>query len=261
MFKNFNECNRCITREDVLNITGFNPINLEYYQKAFIHKSVLRFLSSQNLNNSYERFEFLGDSILNLVIANFIFNKYKNEEEGHLTRIRTKLVNGKTLSYLAKKIKINEFIIISKNVEIIGGRNNDRIIEDVFEAFICAIYLDLGFKYAEVFIITTMNKYLDFSIIEEDNNFKDILLRMCQKQFQISPEYELITTTGPHHTKTFTSIVIINGIRHKTGTGKTKKESEQNASKFTIESLDFQFAPVLPNPSIPRVVSVETSPI
>jgi|694.fasta_scaffold00200_77 ribonuclease-3 len=261
MFKTFNEINKCITSKDVFDITGFNPINLEYYQKAFIHKSVLRFLSSQNLNNSYERFEFLGDSILNLVIANFIFNRYKNEEEGHLTRIRTKLVNGKTLSYLAKKIKLNEFIIISKNVETIGGRDNDRIIEDVFEAFICAIFLDLGFKYAEIFIITTMNKYLNFDIIEEDNNFKDILLRQCQKQFQISPEYELITTTGPHHTKTFTSIVIINGIRHKTGTGKTKKESEQNASKFTLESLNDQFAPVLPNPPIPRSVSVETSPI
>ena len=76
MFKSFNDCNKCITRQDVFNITGFNPINLEYYQKAFIHKSVLRFLSNQNLNTSYERFEFLGDSILNLVIANYIFNKY-----------------------------------------------------------------------------------------------------------------------------------------------------------------------------------------
>jgi ribonuclease-3 len=261
MFKSFNDCNKSITSEDVFNITGFKPINLEYYQKAFIHKSVLRFLSNQNLNTSYERFEFLGDSILNLVIANFIFNKYKQEEEGHLTRIRTKLVNGKTLSYLAKKIKLNDFIIISKNVEIIGGRNNDRIIEDVFEAFLCSIYLDLGFKYTEVFIIALMNKYIDFDIIEEDNNFKDILLRHCQKQFQISPEYELITTSGQHHTKTFTSIVIINGIRYKTGTGKTKKESEQNASKFTLESLDVQNAPVLPNPPVPRVVSSETSPI
>ena len=260
MFKAFNEFNKCITREDVFNLTGFNPINLEYYQKAFVHKSVLRFLSTQNLNKSYERFEFLGDSVLNLIIANFIFNKYKNEEEGHLTRIRTKLVNGKTLSYLAKKIKLNDFIIISKNVETIGGRKNDRIIEDVFEAFVCAIFLDLGFKYAEVFIVTLMNTHLNFDIIEEDNNFKDILLRQCQKLYQISPEYELITTTGPHHTKTFTSIVIINGVRHKTGIGKTKKESEQNASKFTLESLDTQFAPVLPNPSTPREVSSETSP-
>jgi ribonuclease-3 len=238
MFKSFNEANRCITREDITKITGFNPVILEYYQEAFIHKSVLRFLSSENLNNSYERFEFLGDSVVNLVIANFIFNKYRDKEEGYLTRIRTKLVNGKTLSYLAKKLKLNDFLIISKNVETIGGRTNDRIIEDIFEAFVCAIFLDLGFKYAEVFIIRILEEHLDIDVVEEDNNYKDILLRKCQKEFQTNPEYELITTTGPHHTKTFTSVVIINGTKHKTGTGKTKKESEQNASKFTLDSLD-----------------------
>ena len=237
MFKSFNEVNKCVTREDIIRITGFNPIKLEYYQNSFIHKSVLRFLSNENLNNSYERFEFLGDSVVNLVIANFIFNKYKDKEEGYLTRIRTKLVNGKTLSYLAKKLKLNDFLIISKNVESIGGRTNDRIIEDIFEAFICAIYLDLGFKYAEAFIIRIMEEHLDIDVIEEDNNYKDILLRKCQKDFQTNPEYELITTTGPHHTKTFTSVVIINGIKHKTGTGKTKKESEQNASKYTLDSF------------------------
>ena len=237
MFKSFNDANKCVTREDINKITGFNPINLEYYQKAFIHKSVLRFLSNENLNNSYERFEFLGDSVVNLVIANFIFNKYKDKEEGYLTRIRTKLVNGKTMSYLAKKLKLNDFLIISKNVETIGGRTNDRIIEDIFEAFICAIYLDLGFKYAEAFIIRIIEEHLDIDVIEEDNNYKDILLRKCQKDFQINPEYELITTTGPHHTKTFTSAVIINGTKHKTGTGKTKKESEQNASKNTLDSF------------------------
>ena len=237
MFKSFNDANKCVTREDINKITGFNPINLEYYQKAFIHKSVLRFLSNENLNNSYERFEFLGDSVVNLVIANFIFNKYKDKEEGYLTRIRTKLVNGKTMSYLAKKLKLNDFLIISKNVETIGGRTNDRIIEDIFEAFICAIYLDLGFKYAEAFIIRIIEEHLDIDVIEEDNNYKDILLRKCQKEFQTNPEYELITTTGPHHTKTFTSAVIINGTKHKTGTGKTKKESEQNASKNTLDSF------------------------
>lgn len=237
MFKSFNDANKCVTREDINKITGFNPINLEYYQKAFIHKSVLRFLSNENLNNSYERFEFLGDSVVNLVIANFIFNKYKDKEEGYLTRIRTKLVNGKTMSYLAKKLKLNDFLIISKNVETIGGRTNDRIIEDIFEAFICAIYLDLGFKYAEAFIIRIIEEHLDIDVIEEDNNYKDILLRKCQKDFQTNPEYELITTTGPHHTKTFTSAVIINGTKHKTGTGKTKKESEQNASKNTLDSF------------------------
>jgi ribonuclease-3 len=235
MFSEFNPVNKCITREDINKITGFNPINVLCYQKAFIHKSVLRFISDENLSSSYERYEFLGDSVLNLIIAKFIFSKYPDKEEGYLTRIRTKLVNGKTLAFLAKKINLNQFLIISKNVESINGRNNDRILEDIFEAFLCSINMDLGYKYAENFVLRIINEFIDFKTLEEDNNYKDILLRKCQQSLQINPEYELISTTGPAHKKIFTSIVVINGEKYCTGTGNTKKESEQIASKNTLE--------------------------
>lgn len=237
MFSSFNEMNKCISREDINRITGFNPINVLYYQKAFIHKSVLRFLNDKNLNSSYERYEFLGDSVLNLIIAKFIFNKYPDKEEGYLTRIRTKLVNGKTLAFFAKKINLNEFLIISKNVESINGRNNDRILEDIFEAFLCSINMDLGYKYTENFVLRIINEHINFETLEEDTNYKDILLRKCQQNLQINPEYELISTTGPSHKKTFTSAAIINGQKYATGTGNTKKESEQVASKNTLDIL------------------------
>lgn len=237
MFSAFNEMNKRITREDINRITGFNPINVLYYQKAFIHKSVLRFLKDENLNSSYERYEFLGDSVLNLIIAEFIFNKYPDKEEGYLTRIRTKLVNGKTLAFFAKKINLNEFLIISKNVESINGRNNDRILEDIFEAFLCSINMDLGYKYTENFVLRIINEHINFETLEEDTNYKDILLRKCQQNLQINPEYELISTSGPSHKKTFTSVAIINGQRYATGTGNTKKESEQAASKNTLDIL------------------------
>ncbi len=240
MFKFFNENNSEITTEDVFSITKVTPINLLYYQKAFIHKSVLRFLANQeeeSLRMSYERYEFLGDSVLNLVIANFVFHKYPDKEEGFLTRIRTKLVNGKTLAYLARKLNLNKFLVISKNVENIGGRDNDRFLEDIFEAFICSINLDLGFKYAERFILDNINKYINFEELEEDNNYKDILLRKCQQSIQINPEYELVETCGPAHKKIFTSVVVIKGKKYCEGTSKTKKESEQIASKLTLEYL------------------------
>ena len=238
MFSDFNEMNKAITREDINKITGFNPINVLYYQKAFIHKSVLRFITDENLNASYERYEFLGDSVLNLIIAKFIFMKYPDKEEGYLTRIRTKLVNGKTLAFLAKKLNLNQFLILSKNVETIGGRNNDRILEDVFEAFLCSLNMDLGYKYVEDFVLRIINEFIDFSVVEEDNNYKDILLRKCQQTMQINPEYELVSTTGPAHKKVFTSVAIINGKKYASGTGNTKKESEQVASKNTLEILE-----------------------
>lgn len=239
MLSSFNEKNKPITREDINKITGFNPINVLPYQKAFIHKSVLRFLTDENLNTSYERYEFLGDSVLNLIIAKFIFHKYPDKEEGYLTRIRTKLVNGKTLAYLAKKINLNEFLIISKNVENINGRNNDRILEDIFEAFLCSIHTDLGYNYVENFVLRLIDKHIEFKVLEEDNNYKDILLRKCQQALQLNPEYELISTTGPAHKKIFTSIVVINGQKYSTGSGNTKKESEQIASKNTLEYIEF----------------------
>lgn len=238
MFSDFNEMNKPITREDINKITGFNPINVLYYQKAFIHKSVLRFITDENLKSSYERYEFLGDSVLNLIIAKFIFMKYPDKEEGYLTRIRTKLVNGKTLAFLAKKLNLNQFLIISKNVETIGGRNNDRILEDIFESFLCSINMDLGYKYVEHFVLGIIDKFIDFNVVEEDNNYKDILLRKCQQTMQTNPEYELVSTTGPAHKKVFTSVAIINGKKYAAGTGNTKKESEQVASKNTLEILD-----------------------
>ena len=241
IFSSFNDHNTSITKADINKITNFNPINVMLYQKAFIHKSVLRFLVDSDIkeyNTSYERFEFLGDSVLNIIIAEYIFNKYPDKEEGYLTRIRTKLVNGKTLAYLAKKLELNKFLIISKNVETIGGRNNDRILEDVFEAFLCSIYKDLGFKYTKEFVLSSIEKFIDINMVEEDTNYKDILLRKCQQMYQESPEYELKSTTGPAHKKMFTSVVIIKGQYYSSGTGKTKKESEQMASKLTLDSFN-----------------------
>ena len=161
MYKSFNENNIEITREDINRITGFNPINVSLYQGAFIHKSVLRFVD----RFSYERLEFLGDSILNLIVAKFIYTKYQDKEEGFLTRIRTKLVNGKTLAYLANKIELNKFLILSKNIEHIGGSNNDRILEDVFEAFLCSMFQDLGYNYVEFFVIKSTSNLSAFSFV------------------------------------------------------------------------------------------------
>lgn len=234
----FNDNNIEIKREDINRITGFNPINVLLYQQAFIHKSVLRFI---DVFDSYERYEFLGDSVLSLVIAKFLINKYKDKEEGFLTRIRTKLVNGKTLAMFAKKLQLNKFLILSKNVEAIGGRNNDRILEDVFEAFICSIHNDLGFKYAENFILDVINKYIVFSELEEDTNYKDILLRYCQQNMQVNPTYELISSSGPGHNKTFISVALIKGIKYEQGIGKNKKSSEQEASMLTLIKLGYKF--------------------
>ena len=228
-----------LTRKDIETIIGMRPINILHYQQAFVHKSVQKFIKGMNnppefMKESYERYEYLGDAVLNLIVANFLFFKYKDRSEGHLTRLRTKLVNGKTLSLFARGLELGQYIVMSNNVEHINGRTNNRILEDVFEALICAIYLDLGIKHAELFVISCINKFINFSELEIDDNYKDILLRFCQNKMQSIPTYTTIQTDGPPHDRNFTVACVIQGLKYKNGCGKCKKTAEQNSAKETL---------------------------
>jgi len=234
-----------ITRKDIEKIINMKPIDIVKYKQAFVHKSIVKCAKENEcipeyMKNSYERYEFLGDSVLSLVVAKYLFNKYPNEHEGYLTKIRTKLVNGKTLSFLAEKLNLGKFLILNTKVENINGRTNKRILEDIFEALICAIYLDLGFDYAEKFIISTIDKFINFNDLLIDNNYKDILLRYCQNKYSTTPTYELIESYGPPHNKTFKIVCLINGKKHKYGIGKNKKDAEQISAQETINELNIK---------------------
>lgn len=229
-----------LTRKDIEKIIEMKPIDIIKYKKAFVHKSVVCVAVEckklpEFMHESYERYEFLGDSVLNLTVAKMLFNKYPNEQEGFLTKVRTKLVNGKTLAFLAKKLNLNKFLILNYKVENINGRNNSRILEDVFEALICSINEDLGFEYAEKFILNTINKYIDFDEFIIDDNYKDILLRFCQQKFSCTPEFDIIETIGPPHNRTFKVICKIDNLKYKEGIGRSKKIAEQYSAKETLK--------------------------
>ena len=216
------------------------PIDLIKYKKAFVHKSVVKTAKDNSelpsyMHESYERYEFLGDSVLSLTIAKYLFNKYPDSHEGHLTKIRTKLVNGKNLAFLAKKLNLNKFLVLNCKVENINGRNNDRILEDTLESLICSIYLDLGFQYAEKFIISIIDKFIDFDELLIDDNYKDILLRYCQNKFKNTPTYSVLEANGPPHKRTFKIICLVDDKEYKCGIGKNKKEAEQISAYETLK--------------------------
>ena len=228
-----------VTRADIEKIIKMKPIDIVKYKKAFVHKSIVKTAKQNNelpeyMQESYERYEFLGDSVLSLIVAKYIFHRFPNSHEGCLTKLRTKLVNGKTLSLFATKLGLSKFLILDYKVENINGRNNNRILEDIFESLICAIYLDLGFNYAEKFIIDLIEKYIDFDEILIDDNYKDILLRFCQNKFGITPCFKVIETTGPPHNRSFKVSCFIQDIEYKYGKGKNKKDAEQLAAKETL---------------------------
>jgi ribonuclease-3 len=199
--------------------------------------------------DSNERLEFLGDAILNLVVADYLYERYPDENEGFLTIMRTRLVNGNMLSYLASKIHLGDHIVISKQVEANNGRQNNKILEDAFEALIGAIYIDFndnankkhmcagnGFAIAKVFIINILETYVEFSdLVHQRTNPKDKLIKQCQHNFQWTPKIYEIDVCDKDNTKIHT-VCIKNQNNDVIATAKatTRKLAEISAASKAL---------------------------
>mgnify|MGYP001366166557 CR=1 FL=1 len=170
--------------------------------------------------DSYEKLEFMGDRVLELVIVHYIYSRFIDTNEGFMTKLKTRIVKTNSLATFAKYIGLDEYLIISRHVEEKGeGRKNDRILEDTFEAFIGALFLNFnegnvdfkgyGYGICETFIHTILEKTVDFEdLIMNDDNFKDILLRYFQHTFSITPKYVQLETTGETTNRIFTMVVL-----------------------------------------------------
>jgi ribonuclease-3 len=237
-----------VTREQIQEILGMKIKNIMYYQRSLVHKSIYKAVKKYNgeeplqeyLNQHNERLEFLGDSVLGFIIANYLFNKYPDKDEGFLTRVKTKLVNGVQLSKLARQINLGDYILMSNHVQKIKGRNSQKILEDAFEAFLAAIFKDLGFDAVNSFVVNLINT-LDFNDVLLENNYKDLLLKYTQITFRnCTPEYNIVKTEGPPHNRIFTVVVVIDSNEYEQGTAKSKKQAEQYAAEKTLKKLKEQ---------------------
>lgn len=227
------------------------------YRKAFVHKSYCTRKNENFLNGnvhcpsdclplqeeSNERLEFLGDSILNMTVADYLYERYPDENEGFLTRIRTKLVNGKMLAFLSDKIGLPKYILLSKQIEDNDGRKLSNILEDCFEAFIAAVYIDFGYRGFEVakeFIINVIEQNLDFSdLIKQNNNYKDILLKYYQQNYSYIPKFfEMSIDTNVQTNNKIYTICIKdnNGNIISIGKGCNKKTAENNAAELALKN-------------------------
>ena len=206
------------------------------YVEALIHRSFLE--ENEQFNFSNERLEFLGDSVLNLVIGEYLFNKFPNEEEGFLTKVRAKMVNRNALSLVAENLNLGELLIISSSVPKSITHNSKSVLSDALEALIGAIYLDKG--------IETCRKFIQINILEPalkngdhliDENYKSQLLEYAQANKLNIPVYQIVNEEGPHHDKTFIAEVIIGEKVLGEGKGKSKKEAEQNAAQVALKKV------------------------
>lgn len=192
--------------------------------------------------NSYERLEYIGDAILNAVIASYVFSRFPDEPEGFLTTLRTKLVRSQTLAKLTQKLKLQKWILMSKHVEEkCNGRKNPRILEDIFEALVGALFLDFGekdqgWRICYKFIVAVFETFVDITtMIRKEDNYKRILLEFYQKKFHTEPKYQVISLRGPISHRSYTMGALsptgeIVGI----GVSRKKTDAEQTASKKAL---------------------------
>jgi ribonuclease III len=210
---------------DALLGTKIKDINL--YIRAFTHKSALK--RFEGLTSSYETLEFMGDSVLGFVVTKFLFDKHEREQEGFLTKARTKMVRGTTLATIAQKLNFDKWIIMDEKGMRNGWNTNPKILEDVLEAFIGAVYLDLGMVHAKRFILDSFEK-VETNLV--DDNYKDQLMRWCQAEKLALPEYRV----DAHNNGTFMVTVIVDAQELGCGFASTKKQAEQNAAQLLLKT-------------------------
>lgn len=209
-------------------LVGTKVKDPQLYVRAFTHKSALKRYTG--LTGSYETLEFMGDSVLGFVVTKWLFDRHEKEQEGFLTKARTKMVRGKTLCEISKKLGLHEHILMDHKGQANNWNMNDHILEDVFEALVGAIYLDLGMVHAKRFIIECFEK-VDTKV-EHDDNYKDQLMRWCQAEKIDLPEYRVDGCFNG----TFMVTVLVNGHTCGSGFATTKKQAEQNAAELLLKT-------------------------
>ncbi len=199
---------------------GITIKNKKLMQMAFTHSSY----SNENHTQNYERLEFLGDAVLELITSEY-FYLHTNLKEGQMSKIRASFVCENALATYAKNIGLDKYILVGKGQK---QNVNDTIIADVFESVLGAIYLDCGFNIAKKYIDEIILPYIknDVHFLKD---YKSLLQELVQTDKQ-SLSYELVSETGPAHAKEFVIKVLIDGITYGQGKGKSKKEAEQNAA-------------------------------
>ena len=273
----YNVNNILINEKDIIDILAKYNVNIpninhiKYFHQAFTHKSYVKkdVFSDEVLtcakkemgnpdnmlelmNDSYERLEYFGDRVVKIVVSFYLFHRYSYEDEGFMTRLQTKIEDKKNLAILSKELGLGKYFIISKQIENMNGRSMEKIHEDVFEAFMGALFLSNGFEPCCLLLLNLLETMIDYSDkLYRDNNYKDNLLRYHHKMKWRFPEYHMIGHDGPPHKRTYVMGVekptltvaekkhFIETKNYKElcvsfGNGNSKKEGEQKAAKMAL---------------------------
>ncbi len=211
---------------------GYSFKDKSLLELALTHSS---FANENKLKKNNERFEFLGDSVLGFVTAEYLFSEYKNRPEGEMTKLRAAVVCEKSLFKFAEQIDLGKYILLGRGEDSTGGRNRPSVVSDAFEAVVAAIYLDGGMDAVKPYILRFIKDAVKREASFKDN--KSLLQEEIQKVKGNTLTYEEVGEEGPDHDKTFVFKVKLNGEEIGEGKGKSKKEAEQNAAGAALEKI------------------------
>ncbi len=206
--------------------------DLSVLDLAFHHRSVTNELHSGN----NERLEFLGDSVLGMITAAYLY-KNINVSEGEMSKIKSAVVSEKSLAPIALKLGLDKLLILGHGEEKTGGRQKPAILADCMEAVIGACYYDQGFFAAEKYVLSFMIPKIESYLNDGEKDFKSILQEVFQQKYKICPVYELKGISGPEHDKTFEMVVHLGQKTYGPAKGKSKKEAQQKVAKMALDSL------------------------
>ena len=211
--------------------------NKSLLQRAVTHRSFVNEFGKNAKDN--ERLEYLGDSVLALVVNEYLFKHFEDYQEGKLAKIKSAVVSEATLAKLARKIDLGEFILMGRGEDHSGGRERPSILANTLEAVIGAIFLDSGLKISRKFVLALISDEIE--IVNSPSSMRDpktALQEYVQKKYKDRPVYEVIDERGPDHRKEFTVRLLINGREIVTGEGPSKRKAEMNAARISLQKIE-----------------------
>lgn len=211
--------------------------NIQLLDIAFHHRSFFNEHSDSPVNN--ERLEFLGDSVLGMIVAAELYLTHPDKSEGDLAKIKAAVVSEDSLFPIALNLTIDRYLMLGHGEEMSGGRKKKALLADALEALIGALYLDSGFKTVQQFVLRIIKPQLQ--LVEENKHqyrdYKSLLQEYAQKKYRIIPKYVLVETHGPDHDRVFQVKVVIKDTEYEPALGKSKKEAEQAAAEAAWKVL------------------------
>lgn len=216
-------------------LLGYTFKDQELLTLAFIHRSFIN--ENRQITQHNERLEFLGDSVLGLLIADYLYQTMPNTPEGDLSYLRSRLVEASSCMSYVHDLKVSRFLLLGKGERMNDGRGRESILADLFEAVIGAIFLDGGLESVRTLLFSKLKEPIDGILKMPVKNWKAILQDYCQKKYQHPPEYKLVSEVGPDHSKHFEIAVVMNGQLSGCGRGASKKEAQQAAAKDALDNL------------------------